>query len=313
MILQAHGLKKSFSQRYGVIKALDGVDLCLRKAAGTALVGESGCGKTTLARVITGLYPVEEGKIFFRDRDISDFKKGRPVLRKSIRIVFQNPYLSVDPRYKVFDVLYEAYTVSGRAGKKEARDVFNGLLEKVGLDSGLLARYPHQLSGGQLQRVCVARSLVNNPELIIFDEPTSALDITTTVAIVHLLRNLREEFSFTYLFISHNLKLVKQLASYLYVMYRGKIVEHGPLPAVFSGPVHPYTRLLLSAAYYRKETGKIPAPYNGRDPEEKCVFFHRCPEKTSACRRTPRLAELEPGHFAACFNARSFPGPKDRP
>lgn len=287
-----------------IVRALDGVDLFLGEAAIVSLAGESGCGKTTLARTIVGFHAIQEGSIYFKGKNITE-GKNKSFLQKNIQIVFQNPFASMDPRYTVFDTLFETLNVFNKIKKKQALPVIEIALKEVELDCDVLLRYAHQLSGGQVQRICIARSLMNNPSLVILDEPTSSLDITTASKIIRLLKHIQESRAIAFLFISHNLKLLKKISDFCFIMYYGRIVEYGPKNSVYNNPLHPYTRLLLRAAEHKLDNVKEPA---GREcmvsfPADSggCSFSPRCPVKTDNCgqKYLPKK-EAEPGHFVYC-------------
>ncbi len=296
-LLQARGLKKHFVHRHRMVKALDDVDMVIPCGETVALVGESGCGKTTLAKSILGLYRLTGGEITLNGVDIGDARRVRKFISQNVQIVFQNPYLSVDPRYTVFGTLYEALTVFEPVPRKQAHRRCVEVLGSVDVPESTLWRYPHQLSGGQLQRVCIARSILQQPKLIILDEPTSSLDIATTLKILDLLKKLQRERNLSFLFISHNLKLVRYISDYVWVMYYGKIVEWGRRDDVYQHPAHPYTRLLLAAAYQRLDKVKEHVP-----AESGCIFQSRCGIADEACLSQPPLVEVSPGHFARCHH-----------
>ncbi|MCP4652766.1 MAG: ABC transporter ATP-binding protein [Candidatus Omnitrophica bacterium] len=274
MILRTKKLKVHFKG----VKALDGVDIFLSRGLTTALAGESGCGKTTLARAILKIHEPTSGKIYLEDKDIA-LKENSVFLHRNVQIVFQNPFLSLDPRFTIFATLYEALTVCGKVKKKNAKDAIVKSLEEVELDSSCINRYPHQLSGGQLQRVCIARAIINRPALVILDEPTSSLDVTTASKIIKLLNRLKQELKVTFLFISHDLKLLNKISDFSFIMHKGKIVEYGPRNLVYSNPMHPYTKMLIDAS-----NQKLAAM-----PKENCE---------SPC--SSILREIEPGHFIFC-------------
>lgn len=293
MLLKTENLKKYFLKKE-IVKAVDGVDLFIKKNSIVALVGESGCGKSTLAKLILGFYRPTEGKIFFDNIEITDLKNEK-VIRNNIQIVFQNPYNSLDPYKTIFTSMWEARSKVERLKKEEAKKLFKEYLAKVGIKEDILFRFPRQLSGGQIQRVCISRALLRNPRLLILDEPTSFLDVTTALKILDLLKELKEKFSLSYLFISHSLKLVKMIADYVFVMFKGKIVEAGPVREVFFKPFHPYTKLLLEAADYRLK--KI--IFSKREGDG-CMFKERCPFRKDECRKPPPLKKVNDGHFYYC-------------
>ncbi len=301
ILLKTSNLKVHFQQKGRVIKALDGVDIFLKKGLVTSLAGESGCGKTTLARTILSFYRPQAGEIYFQGKNIV-LKDNFPVIRKNIQIVFQNPFSSLDPRYSVFYSLYEAVAVfpakdgtSKKIKKSESRELIKQALAEVELEEDVMERVPDQLSGGQVQRVCIARSLINRPPLVILDEPTSSLDVTTASKIMQLLVKLQQELGVTFLFISHNLKLLKKISHYCFIMYRGKIMEYGPRDLIYNNPLHPYTKLLKKASQqklkYLKEEIALPCG---------CPFLARCSQKKPECKHECERREVEPGHFVYC-------------
>jgi len=301
MLFKAENLHKSFIVREGtfgrksIVSALDGFDIFVREGQTTALVGESGCGKTTLAKVMLGFYDLDSGKVNFLGRSITPIKKHENVIRKNMQIVFQNPFLSMDPRYTVYGALQEALTVSQKIEKKHLYGLIATALSDVELNSDFMNRYPHQLSGGQIQRVCIARALLKNPKLLFLDEPTSSLDISTTSKIIDLLIKLQKEHVLSYLFISHNLKIVRKISHTVFVMYRGKIMEYGPKKSIYEAAHHPYTQLLLKAAAYKlEETGDWRRAGGG------CVFKERCGLRSDACDEAPPKKEVGDGHFVYC-------------
>ena len=302
-LLKVKDLKVHFLQKGKTIKALDGVDVFLEKGLVTSLAGESGCGKTTLAKTILGFYRPKKGSIYFEDKDIV-LPKNQKVIRKNIQIVFQNPFASLDPRCSIFYSLYEALTVfpvKGRISKKitksEGRTLIKKALAEVELEEDVIERMPDQLSGGQIQRVCIARSLINRPRLVILDEPTSSLDVTTASKIMKLLIKLQTELEVTFLFISHNLKLLKKISDYCFIMYRGKIIEYGPRNLIYDNPLHPYTKLLKEASEQKLKYLKEDIDHPGG-----CPFLSRCRLKKPECKQECVRKEVEPGHFVYCHN-----------
>ena len=297
ILLNIQNVKKYFKHRRGVVRALDGVDLFVTEKTTTALVGESGCGKTTLAKVILGFYGLDSGTIHFEEKNIADLKRNQQIIRQNVQIVFQNPFLSFDPRYTVFATLYEALRASRPIKRRQAQKVIAEKLDEVGLDQHYCVQYPHQLSGGELQRVSIARALITAPRLVVLDEPTSSLDVSTTVRIIELLAKIQKQFLLSYLFISHNLKLVKRIADYVFVMYYGKIVECGPKQLIYANPGHPYTRLLLSACEYK--IAQLPQ-FDDQYDQKGCIFKARCPIRKNKCDISPKRIEVEPDHYAFC-------------
>jgi len=294
-LLYTDNLKVYFTQKKEVIKALDGVDIFIKEGITTSLAGESGCGKTTLARSILGFYTPKEGKIYFKDQDVTK-KDNISLVRENIQIVFQNPFLSLDPRYTVFSTLYETLSIFRRLSKSTATTIIENALAEVELDKDLMHRYPHQLSGGQQQRVCIARSLINKPPLVILDEPTSNLDVTTAGKIINLLAKLQEKSQTTFFYISHNIKLIGKISHFCFIMYRGKIMEYGPKELVYNNPLHPYTKLLKEAAHQRLKE----LPQDQEEALEGCPFYSRCPSRTARCTEESVNIEVEPEHFVRC-------------
>jgi oligopeptide transport system ATP-binding protein len=295
-----------------VLRAVDGVDLSIKRGETFGLVGESGCGKSTLARCILRLEEPTKGRVLFEGQDILRYRRGElQAARRDMQIVFQDPYSSLNPRKKVRRIIGEAFSVHKMLSKRERRARVEELANLVGIRPEQIDRYPHEFSGGQRQRICVARALALNPKLIIADEPVSALDVSIQAQILNLLVELQRRFSLTYLFISHDLSVVRHVCDRVAVMYLGRIAEMTDSLELFRRPLHPYTQALLSAVpvtHARKKgkriflKGEIPSQIN---PPGGCPFHPRCEESREICsRERPSLIEREPGHWLACHVAR---------
>jgi len=308
-LLEVQGLAKHYPLKGGrVLRAVDGVDLSLAPGESLGLVGESGCGKSTVARLVLRLIPPTEGSIRFEGREIASLSDAalRP-LRRHMQIIFQNPHAALNPRRTVFASIAEPLIVQGMAGA-DAQARVAALLRQVGLPEGFLWRYPHELSGGQKQRVCIARALALAPRLLVLDEPTSALDVSVQAQILEFLQELRARLGLAYLFISHNLAVVRQVSDRVAVMYLGRIVEEGPAARIFATPRHPYTRALVASVLPPRPAGLPEAPLGGDVPNAAeippgCRFAPRCPLRMERCMRDdPRLAGEGP-HRVACWAA----------
>jgi len=315
-IVKAHDVARyyqlksaGFSTRRGVVRAVDGVSLSVSTGEVFGLVGESGCGKSSLGRLLLRHEPVTRGRIWFEGADISRFSAARlKKLRRQAQIIYQDPYSALNPRQKVGRIIAEPLEIHGIAGGAENRARVDWLMEKVGLRPGQAERYPHEFSGGQRQRIVIARALALNPKLLIADEPVSALDVSVQAQVINLLKQLRAEFNLTYIFISHDLSVVAYLCDRVAVMYLGRIVETGPKTEFYDQPLHPYAQALLSAAPrpdpFSKNTrtllaGDVPSPIH---PPNGCAFHPRCPQCRDHCRQhPPPLEQKSPNRWVACW------------
>lgn len=312
ILLEVKELKKYFPMgRKTVLKAVDGVSFDIKKGETLGVVGESGCGKTTCGRTCIGLYEKTDGEVIYRGKDVHRMTKSeRQEFTKNVQIIFQDPYASLDPKMKVLDIIAEGIYAHGLlTDRQKIKEKAEELLETVGLNKSFLTRYVHEFSGGQRQRIGIARALAVDPEFIVCDEPISALDVSVQAQIVNLLEKLQQEKHLTYMFIAHDLSMVKHISDRVMVMYLGQIMEITSSEELYRCPMHPYTKVLLSAipipdpkveaAKKRiRMEGEIPSPVN---PPEGCRFQSRCKYATEECRtKTPMLRELVEGHFVAC-------------
>jgi len=315
-LLRVEGLAKHFPVRRGLfgratasVRAVDGVSLTIARGETLGLVGESGSGKTTTGRLILRLIPPTAGRVVFDGRSVFDLAPGEMrALRRHMQIVFQDPYSSLNPRMRVGEAIAEPILVHRLATKREAPDRVASLLSRVGLSPDHAARYPHEFSGGQRQRVGIARALSLGPALLVCDEPVSALDVSVQAQILNLLTDLQRDLGLTYLFIAHDLSVVRHISDRVAVMYLGRIVEEAPTEALFVSPLHPYTKALLSAIpapdpKTRRSRIVLPGePPSPSAPPSGCPFHPRCPEAIAECRsEVPVLREVGPGHRVACI------------
>ena len=315
IMLEVKNLKKYFKTSKGLLHAVDDISFHINKGETLGLVGESGCGKSTTGRLLIRLLESTEGEIFYNGRDINKIsKKEMRELRKEMQIVFQDPYASLNPRLTVSEIIAEPLIVNKVYSSKEKRDKrVEDLMETVGLAPRLANAYPHELDGGRRQRIGIARALALKPKFIVQDEPVSALDVSIQAQILNLMADLQEKFDLTYLFISHDLSVVKHVSDRIAVMYLGKIVELTDYKTIFSNPLHPYSQALLSAIPLpsldqKKERilleGDVPSPVN---PPKGCRFAGRCRHKTDKCvAEEPELQEMGNGHLVACHYAGQF-------
>ncbi len=313
-LLEVEHLKKYFPLTGGVFRkvigyvhAVDDVSFKIYKGETVGLVGESGCGKTTTGRLLLRLIEPTSGKIKFNGKDITKLKgKDLRHLRTKMQMVFQDPFASLDPRTTIKNAVGEPLVINGIAKGRKMRDMVLELLQKVGLNEDHLNRFPHEFSGGQRQRIVIARALALKPEFVVLDEPTASLDVSVQAQILNLLKDLQEEFKLTYLFISHNLSVIKHVSDRIGVMYLGKLVELSPHD-IFEEAAHPYTKALIKAVPIPDPKfkgklgvlkGEVPSPVN---PPKGCRFHPRCPEAMPICREEePELKDIGGGHFVAC-------------
>ncbi|WP_280587074.1 oligopeptide/dipeptide ABC transporter ATP-binding protein [Halorubrum sp. Boch-26] len=322
-LLSVEGLRKYYADDLSLIdrvlgaeaesvKAVDGVSFDVAEGETLGLVGESGCGKSTTGETVLRLREATEGRIAFDGEDLLEMTDAELTeFRKRAQIVFQDPFSSLDPRMTAGDIVTEGLRIHGISDRAERRETARDLLDRVGLSADQIDRYPHEFSGGQRQRIGIARALAVDPEFIVLDEPVSALDVSVQAQILNLLDDLQEEFGLTYLFIAHNLSVVRHICDRVAVMYLGEIVETGPVDEIFADPAHPYTEALLSSvprvttedreAEFATLHGDVPSP---RNPPAGCRFHTRCPEARAACRESsPPAYDVGERRSATCFRA----------
>ena len=312
-VIEVKELKKYFTTPRGLLHAVDDVSLSIEKGKTLGVVGESGCGKSTLGRTIIHLLDKTSGKIYLNGQDVSDVKGAalRPV-REKMQIIFQDPYSSLDPRKTVEDTIREPLSVSKRYKRKEIDAITGELMDFVGIDARLRNAYPHELDGGRRQRVGIARALALNPDFVVCDEPVSALDVSIQAQVLNLLKKLQQQKGLAYMFVTHDLSVVKHISDDICVMYLGQVVERCPSKELFRQPLHPYTRALLSAIpstdIHRPKKpeilqGEITSPI---DPKPGCRFAARCRFATEACSQPQKTQEVSPGHFVACCRVKEL-------
>jgi peptide/nickel transport system ATP-binding protein/oligopeptide transport system ATP-binding protein len=314
-LVQVRNLVKHFPVRGGIlyraigqVHAVDDISIDVKKGETLGLVGESGCGKTTAGRVILRLVPATSGDVLFEGKSVFDLKGGAlKQLRRDMQIIFQDPYSSLDPRMPVGDIIAEGLVVHGIGSRSERDQAVRDIMSLVGLRPQYARRYPHEFSGGQRQRIGIARALVLHPKFVICDEPVSALDVSIQSQILNLLRDLQQQFGLTYLFIAHNLAVVRYICDRVGVMYLGKLAELATTEEIYRNPLHPYTKALLSAIPQPDPTlkrerivlrGDVPSPIH---PPTGCRFHTRCPIAMAVCReKEPEWRDMGGGHMVAC-------------
>ena len=313
-IIEVKGLQKYFDVASGQLHAVDGLTFSIRRGETLGVVGESGCGKSTLGRVLLHLLEPTGGEMRYNGEDITRVsRKNLSALRKKMQMIFQDPYSSLNPRFTVFQTIAEPMEIAGGYSKKEIEQRVYEVMDTVGLDRRLVNSYPHELDGGRRQRIGIGRALILEPEFIVCDEPVSALDVSIQAQIINLLLDIQEEKKLTYVFVTHDMMVVKYISDRILVMYMGEMAELADSKMLFDRPLHPYTKALLSAVpvpdvdNQQKRIilkGEVSSPIN---PQPGCRFAARCQYATEECFQTsPQPREIEPGHLVACHNVESI-------
>ena len=315
VLLEVKNLKKYFNTPKGLLHAVDDVNFSICEGKTLGVVGESGCGKSTTGRVILRLLEATDGEIIFEGENIRNYSRQQMIeMRQKMQIIFQDPFASLNPRMTVSEIIAEPLIIHKKCkSKTELEEKVRELMETVGLSERLINTYPHELDGGRRQRIGIARALALNPKFIVCDEPVSALDVSIQAQVLNLTKDLQEKYGLTYMFITHDLSVVKHFSDDIAVMYLGQLVEKAPSKALFKNPIHPYTKALLSAIPVAsvdkkmeriKLQGEITSPIN---PEKGCRFAKRCVYAKDICRQEdPKLTEVGNGHFYACHLAKEL-------
>ncbi len=306
-VIEVKNLQKYFSTPKGMLHAVDGVTMKIGAGRTMGVVGESGCGKSTLGRTIIHLQESTGGQIFFKGEDVTHVNAAKQnQLKDDMQIIFQDPYSSLNPRMTVEEPIREPLVLSKRFSKKQAGEEMDKLMELVGIDRRMRKAYPHELDGGRRQRVGIARAIALNPAFVVCDEPVSALDVSIQAQVLNLLQDLQQQRNMTYMFVTHDLSVVRHISDDICVMYLGQLVETSPARELFDNPLHPYTKALLSAIpstdiHNQRERimlkGEITSPVN---PKPGCRFAARCPYVKEECYQPQELVEIKPDHFVSC-------------
>ena len=314
-LVEVKGLKKYFPIGGGILHAVDDVNMKFEEGRTMGVVGESGCGKSTLAKTIIHLHEPTDGQILYQGEDVTHpNKKELRSLREKMQIIFQDPYSTLNPRYTVEDTLKEPLVLSGQYKGPDLDKRIRQIMDMVGMSSRLRMAYPHELSGGRRQRVGIGRAISLRPKFIVCDEPVSALDVSIQAQIVNLLKDLQKDFGITYMFVSHDMSVVRHISHDISVMYLGQLVETAPTKKLFANPLHPYTKALLSAIPSAdidhpmqrvSMKGEITSAIN---PKPGCRFAPRCPYACEACQKPQLLQEVEPNHFVSCCRVKEING-----
>lgn len=314
-LIEVRNLKKYFQTSHGDLHAVDDVSFTIEKGHTLGVVGESGCGKSTLGRTIIHLLESTDGQIFFEGEDVTRIKgKKLREFRENAQIIFQDPYSSLNPRFTVRQTIVEPLALSKRFSKAELDKEADRIMELVGIDSRLALAYPHELDGGRRQRVGIGRALALNPKFIVCDEPVSALDVSIQAQILNLIQDLQDQYGLTFMFITHDLSVVRHISDQICVMYMGNLVEKSPAKELFRNPLHPYTKALLSAipsvdihAPMKRIIlkGEVTSPI---EPAPGCRFAPRCPYATEECKTTQPLREISSEHFVSCNRVEAING-----